>query len=61
MTPDLSGVLANIGPGQYFGEVGMLFGDYRTASVKAATHVEVVMLTMDDVNEATKSYPVIKR
>lgn len=36
--------LATLGPGQYFGEVGLLTGEPRTASVRARDRVEVLRL-----------------
>ena len=36
LSKDLTRVTSTIGPGQYFGEVGLIFGDYRTATVRAA-------------------------
>ena len=36
-----------LGPGDYFGEVGLLTGASRNATVKAATPVEVLVLNKD--------------
>ena len=59
MTPDGKTQLAEIGTGQYFGEIGMLFGDYRTAMVVAKTHVECIMVTMHNLDEALAEFPLL--
>ena len=33
--------MTEMGPGQYFGDLSMLFHDYFLADVRAKTHVEV--------------------
>ena len=38
-------VLSELGPGQYFGDLPMLFRDYHLASVRAKTNVEVTAYT----------------
>ena len=38
-------VLSELGPGQYFGDLPMLFRDYHLASVRAKTNVEVTAHT----------------
>ena len=53
-------VLAEIKPGQYFGAVDMLFGEYRTASVQAKTHCELLQITMADVMAAIKDFPILQ-
>ena len=60
VTPDGQHILANIGPGQYFGEIGMMFGDYRTATVLARTHAEVVMIRNEDLEDVLLDYPILQ-
>ena len=61
LSEDLSEVVAVIGPGGYFGEVGFLFGSPRTATVRAATHCELVMFTREDLNHVTESFPLLAK
>lgn len=61
MSKDMKRVTSTIGPGQYFGEVGLIFGDYRTATVRAASYCEVLMLTRADLDEALKDFPLIAK
>eukprot|EP01135_Chromosphaera_perkinsii_P005719 Nk52_evm19s359 gene=Nk52_evmTU19s359 len=44
-------VLATLGPGTFFGEIAVLFAIARTATVKAATHCEVMVLTKKSLQE----------
>ena len=53
-------VLATLKDGQYFGEIGMIFGDYRTATVVAKTHVETLMITMTDLEEVLSGFPLLE-
>ena len=54
-------VYASIGPGHYFGEVGLIFGDYRTASVRSMTHTEILMLNKTDLDEVLKDFPLLRK
>lgn len=55
-------VVATLGPGQYFGEMQLLHGQKRTASVRASEHEPVEVYTLDfatlgkllDESEATR-------
>ena len=44
--------LATLGPGDYFGEIGLLEGTPRTASVAAATPMRLITLTRWDLERA---------
>ena len=51
-------VLASLGPGEYFGEIGLLQGGRRTATVRAgAEEVEVLSLDRDAFHEMIRSAP----
>ena len=54
-------VTSKIGPGQYFGEVGLIFGDYRTATVRAASYCELLMLRRPDLDEVLEEFPLIAK
>ena len=47
--------------GAYFGEVGMLFQTPRCNSVRAKTHCELLVLTNDNLFQATSHYPAIRQ
>ena len=53
-------LLCQIGPGQYFGEVGMLFEEYRDTSVMAGTSVEVLEIKFSDLKDVLKDFPLVK-
>jgi CRP-like cAMP-binding protein/Fe-S-cluster-containing hydrogenase component 2 len=53
-------VLAYLGRGQYFGEMGLLAGGTRTASCTALDHVEVVRITKADFQLLVEGFPQIK-
>ena len=37
--------MANLGPGEYFGEMALLQGIRRTASIRAVTPVDILMMS----------------
>jgi aquaporin Z len=50
-------VLATLGPGDWFGEMSVLLGEPRTATVVAATHGRMRRLTRDVFEQALKDDP----
>ena len=54
-------VLAYLGKGGYFGEIGLLAGGRRTATVTALDHVELVSIPRDDFQEMLELFPDIRR
>ncbi len=54
-------VLAYLGRGGYFGEIGLLGGGRRTATCTALDNVEVVRIGAADFNHMTEQYPEIRR
>ncbi len=44
-------VIGTMGPGQFFGELGLLMGAPRTATVRAKTEVEVFILDPDEFSD----------
>jgi CRP-like cAMP-binding protein len=53
-------VLAYLGKGGYFGEIGLLTNGLRTATVTALDHVELVRIDGKDFHEMLRLYPAIK-
>lgn len=58
---DGESVHAELGPGAFFGEIGILFDRPRTASVQTRTKCLLVVLTAEALNEVLPSYPDIER
>uniref|UniRef100_A0A7M5XLN7 Cyclic nucleotide-binding domain-containing protein n=1 Tax=Clytia hemisphaerica TaxID=252671 RepID=A0A7M5XLN7_9CNID len=54
-------VMATLGPGGYFGEVGLIFGEPRTADVRAKTFCELAMLRKSDLDEVLVNFPLIEK
>ena len=52
-------VLAELGPGDFFGEVALLTRRPRTATVKAATEAELLRLDHSTVDRLRQSHPDI--
>lgn len=62
-TTDTTGstiALARLGPGDFFGEVSVLTGRPRTATVIAATTVTVIEVGKDDLDQITASHPEVR-
>ena len=53
--------LASLGPGDFFGEVGLLQGGVRTASVIAATDMRVRVLSRLEFGRAMMNLPALAR
>lgn len=54
-------VLAYLSRGDYFGEIGLLEGDVRTANCSALDHVELVRISGEDFNRMMQEFPDIRR
>ena len=52
--------LARLKPGDFFGEVSIITGNPRTATVRAATDVRLMELTDKEIDEVIKAHPEIK-
>jgi cAMP-dependent protein kinase regulator len=51
--------IAQLEPGDFFGEIGVITGQKRTATVITKTEVEVMELTKDDISFIIGKYPEI--
>lgn len=49
--------LAELGPGDFFGEVSLLTGRPRTATITARSEVTAIELAREDVDEITATHP----
>lgn len=58
---DGESVYAELAPGSFFGEIGILFNRPRTATVVASQKVLVGVLTADALNGVLRLYPAIER
>jgi CRP-like cAMP-binding protein/Fe-S-cluster-containing dehydrogenase component len=54
-------VLAYLSRGDYFGEIGLLCSDVRTATCTALDHVELVRISGDDFNRMVNEFPEIRK
>jgi CRP-like cAMP-binding protein/Fe-S-cluster-containing dehydrogenase component len=54
-------VLAYLGKGSYFGEIGLLANGVRTATVTALDHAELVRIDGKDFQEMLERFPDIRR
>jgi CRP-like cAMP-binding protein len=52
-------VLNQLGPGGFFGEISLLDGGTRTASVRAVTETELFVLGRDDFHAFLRRYPEV--
>jgi CRP-like cAMP-binding protein/Fe-S-cluster-containing dehydrogenase component len=54
-------VLAYLSRGDYFGEIGLLGGGFRTATCTALDHVEVVRISADDFRQMVERFPTVRQ
>jgi len=58
--PGISGIVerhTKLEDGEYFGDLSLLLGEKRTASVRTLTYCEVFLLTRDDFERIRREYP----
>ena len=53
-------VLAELGPGDFFGEVAVLTGRPRTATILAKEPVTVIEITREDLERVVRDHPEVK-
>lgn len=51
--------LAELGPGDFFGEVSLLTGKPRTATITSSTEVAAIELAKEDVDRVAKKHPEV--
>jgi CRP-like cAMP-binding protein len=51
--------LADLGPGDFFGEIGILEDEPRTASVVATSDMTLIVMTDRDFRDMTRSLPQV--
>jgi CRP-like cAMP-binding protein/Fe-S-cluster-containing dehydrogenase component len=54
-------VMAYLSRGDYFGEIGLLQGDVRTATCTALDHVELVKISAEEFNSMMDQFPGIRQ
>jgi CRP/FNR family cyclic AMP-dependent transcriptional regulator len=52
-------VVAELGPGDFFGEIGLLETERRTASVVATTPMELIVMFQREFREMEKDLPLV--
>jgi len=61
MDADRNNVIGRLGPGDYFGILGMLFGERHKVSVVAETNCEIIQISGEDLDRITANHPDVKR
>eukprot|EP00058_Branchiostoma_floridae_P006940 XP_002592428.1 hypothetical protein BRAFLDRAFT_67294 [Branchiostoma floridae] len=61
LTDDLADTLCIMGPGQYFGQLSLLFGDQQPDTIRSRTYVELIILTRDDLEDVLSKYPLVEK
>ena len=51
--------VATLGPGDFFGEIGLLETERRTASVVATTPMEVIVMFQPEFEQMKKELPTV--
>ena len=54
-------IVAKLGPGEFFGEMGVLAGGKRTASVVALTEASLLELKAEDFKQLLSAHPAIEQ
>jgi Fe-S-cluster-containing hydrogenase component 2 len=54
-------VVAYLGRGSYFGEIGLLCGGVRVATCAALDHVELVRIRAEDFDAMVKQFPAVRQ
>ena len=53
--------LADLTPGDFFGEAALLSGRPRTATIRAATHAECLVLSREDYDDMVTMHPRVRQ
>lgn len=60
VTQDMTEVVDHLRPGDYFGEIEILFGCGSPRTVVADTPCEVLVLTRESIDEVLRSFPILQ-
>eukprot|EP00795_Rhopilema_esculentum_P012973 gene12973-3735_t len=61
LSSDKSCVVETFGPGGYFGEIALLYGESSPADVRAKTYCEIVSISKFDLDNILPSFPIIAK
>jgi CRP-like cAMP-binding protein len=59
VTSQGSTLAEQLGPGDFFGEIALLIGGRRTASVTATSHVKLLVMSAADFRGLQESHPTV--
>jgi CRP-like cAMP-binding protein len=59
VTSQGSTLAEELGPGDFFGEIALLIGGRRTASVTATSHVKLLVMSAADFRGLQESHPAV--
>jgi CRP-like cAMP-binding protein len=59
VTSQGSTLAEELGPGDFFGEIALLIGGRRTASVTATSHVKLLVLSAAEFRRLQESHPAV--
>lgn len=60
VTTAARGPIRDLGPGDYFGEISLVEGGERTATVEAATHIRAVAIRREGFQGLLERFPAVR-
>lgn len=61
LSKDLKYIINEMGPGQYFGALTMLFNQTHSGTVRAKTYCEIFTLKNTDLEQVLVNYPTVNK
>ncbi|XP_074659484.1 uncharacterized protein LOC141912168 [Tubulanus polymorphus] len=61
VSDDFDVVLNHLSAGEYFGEMGLIFGEPRMSTIQAVTHCDMIVISKSDLDHVLSMFPDIKR